>query len=216
MQQLPSSLEVSELSRTLLFTAQRLRSVEEDISNQELDIARLHNQDIDLEKQSSLVESSREIYKKVVEEVYLKSIGKIEETLNDALKFIFNDKMYSIKIEIGDSRGKTIEFFLYDNEYEPPRIVNMKDGVGDGMRIVVSFVLLSFYLIASGRTPIIFIDEDYSGVSENYVDRFFSFVSSLCKARGVVLVMITHDHRFLGYADKRYQISEGNISLKEV
>jgi ABC-type lipoprotein export system ATPase subunit len=87
----------------------------------------------------------------------------------------------------------------------------MKHGIGNGVRNVVSFIYTSFYLISKGNAPIIFADEAYHGISESYLERFFTFVRSLCKARGIAFILITHDNRFLSYADKRYIVSEGDI-----
>lgn len=209
---MPSKNEVDELSRTILFTVQRLNSLADSVEAHKAEVLRLEAEDKELGAKLDLISSSKEVYKMAVDGVYARSIGRIESTVNDALKFIFHDKSYSAKLQIGDNRGKIIEPLLYDNGYDPPRIVDMKNGVGMGIRSVVSFVLLVFYLIARGRYPVIFADEAYSAISESYIERFFTFAKSLCKARGVTLVMITHDQRFLVYADKRYCVSEGNVS----
>lgn len=213
---LPSLSDTTDLSRNLLFTVQRIKTLHKDYEGHRLELEQMEAQDISLESQQHLAEASREVYRKVIDEVYLRSLGRIEDTINDALKFIFSDRMYSAKLEVGDNRGKTMEILLYDNGFNPPRIVNMKTGVGNGIRSVVSFVLLSFYLIARGRAPVIFADEAYSAISEGYVERFFQFAKSLCKARDVVLVIVTHDPRFLVYADRRYQVSEGDVELKVI
>ena len=120
MLQLPQHNEVSELSNNLLFTVQRLKDVLNDISSNELAIGSLRTKDEEYKKQIDLIEISRELYKKAVEEVYSNSIGKIEIMINDALKYIFFDKMYSIELVVGDNRGKTVDFLLYDNGYSPP------------------------------------------------------------------------------------------------
>lgn len=195
----------------VMFLVQRLNNIKEDLSLNELKILKYKNKIEDIKNQLSLANRAKETYKVVVDEVYRRSMGEIEEVLNMALQFIFFDKNYSVKIEIGDYRGKTVEILLYDNDIVPPRVVDMKNGVGNGVRCVVSFVLLSYYLISLGRKHFIFSDEAYSGISEAYVDRYFSFIHSLCEKKEFKFVLITHDGRFIVYGDKSYSVSEGNV-----
>jgi energy-coupling factor transporter ATP-binding protein EcfA2 len=56
-----------------------------------------------------------------------------------------------------------------------------------------------------------FIDEGYSFISEAYVGKFFEFVKMLCEQKGLALIMISHDDRFSGYADKCYGVLNGRI-----
>lgn len=165
----------------------------------------------DLDDQESIALKSKDLYKKVIDLVYERNVGKIEETINLALNYIFFDKNYGSKIEVSDFRSKTIDIYLIDHSHNPPRKSNVKDGTGNGVRTVVSFVLLVYYLIRCGRKRFIIADEAYSAMSEEYVDKFFSFVSSLCKEKGLSIVLITHDPRFLIYADKRYNVLEGSV-----
>jgi len=171
----------------------------------------LNKKQKDFDIQESLYNSSIEVFKKIVDEVYSRNLGEIQETLNIGLQYVFFDKNYGASIEVSDFKTKTIELYLLDRSVDPPRKSDMKDGVGNGVRSVVSFILLVFYLIRCGRKRLIFADEAYSAISETYVDKFFSFASSLCEKKGLTLVLITHDPRFLIYADKRYSVSDGKV-----
>ena len=171
----------------------------------------LNKKQKDFDIKESLYNSSIEVFKKIVDEVYSRNLGEIQETLNIGLQYVFFDKNYGASIEVSDFKTKTIELYLLDRSVDPPRKSDMKDGVGNGVRSVVSFILLVFYLIRCGRKRLIFADEAYSAISETYVDKFFSFASSLCEKKGLTLVLITHDPRFLIYADKRYSVSDGKV-----
>ena len=55
-----------------------------------------------------------------------------------------------IKLELEDKRGaKTLNLALIDNEkgFE----VDLKDGVGQGVRTIISFVLKAYYLVNDNR-----------------------------------------------------------------
>lgn len=204
-------MKTLDFKRDLLFLVQRLTNVGNDISLNEAKLIKYTEQAKECQNRIELAKKSKEVYKTVVDEVYRRSMGEIEEVLNMALQYIFFDKNYSVKIEIGDFKGKTVDIMLYDHEFTPPRIVDTKNGVGNGVRTVISFVLLSYYLISLARKPFIFSDEAYSGISEAYVDRYFSFISSLCEKKGLKFVLITHDERFLIYGNKKYLVSEGVV-----
>lgn len=203
--------QCEETVRTALFLVQRLKSLRQEASSSEGRIASLENSISETKAKIARVEAARDVYRLAVEKVYTDSLGSVEETINAALRFIFHDKQYGAKLDVGDNRSKTVDLLLYDYGYDPPRIVDMKMGVGNGVRTVVSFILLVFYMVSMGRVPIIFADEAYSAISAEYVGKFFEFTSAMCKEKGAPLVLITHDMRFTPYADKRYTVNEGVV-----
>ena len=56
----------------------------------------------------SNVALSREFYRKAVDMVYESSVGEIEHTINAALEYIFFDKNYKLKLDLGDKRSKSL------------------------------------------------------------------------------------------------------------
>jgi ABC-type lipoprotein export system ATPase subunit len=90
----------------------------------------------------------------------------------------------------------------------------LKDGVGQGVRTIISFILKAYYLI-NKDSKLLFLDEKYSALSDHYVPRFFEFMKKMADERGMILVLITHDTRFSEYADKTYLVNDGHASLME-
>lgn len=159
------------------------------------------------------IEESQITYQKAVDLVYERSIGEIEETLNIALAYIFYDRNYRIKFDLGDRRGKSVELLLLDETRAPARTRSMKNGVGNGIRTVVSYILLTLYMTSRGIPPILFSDEGFSAISESYVDRFFTFVRGLSVEKQAPLILISHDDRFLPYADQKIQVQDGKVTV---
>lgn len=150
-------------------------------------------------------------YVKAVDILYEESIGALKETLNTALSYIVYDKNYACNLTLDDKRGtKTLEVSVIDldEDFE----VDLKDGVGQGIRTIISFILKAYYLI-NKDSKLLFLDEKYSALSENYVQRFFEFMKKMAEERGMVIVIITHDTRFMEYADKTYMINDGHAML---
>ena len=149
-------------------------------------------------------------YTIVVNELYEESIGALKDTLNTALKYVMYDKNYSANLVLEDNRGaKTLSLSLVDddNGFE----VDLKDGVGQGVRTIISFVLKSYYLL-NQNSKVLFLDEKYSALSSHYVPRFYDFVKRFCEENDFIIVMISHVGNQIEHADKVYYINDGVIT----
>jgi len=205
--------QINAALQTHAFQKLKLREHAEQLLKAEARIEKWTLEDQGLEEKLQLTETSQVFYRKAIDLVYARSIGELETTINAALSFIFYDRSYAIRFELGDQRGKALELYLLDTSDGRNRAVDMKDGVGNGVRSVVSYVLLTLHLTARGIPPILFLDEAYSAISESYVDRFFTFVRGLSLTKQAPLILISHDDRFLPYADQRIRVSNGVVQF---
>lgn len=166
----------------------------------------------ELEDKIVLIQDSRVAYQKTIDLFYEQSIGQLENLINCALKTIFYDRHYRIKITLSDEskKDKSFSFDVINEAIGEPE--DLRDGSGAGMRAIISFVVLSYYLIRF-NSPYIFADECYSAISEAYVPAFFEFVHKLCDEHNLVFVLITHDPRFINYADQIVQVVDGRITI---
>lgn len=161
-----------------------------------------------LAKKKDIILAAKEYHKRAIDILYQSSIKDLEELLNTAISAIFYDRDREIRLELSDSRSKSLLWHIIDHDKGIE--VSVKHGSGRGVRVVLSFILQSYYLLSFG-SKFLFIDEGYSFISEDYVAKFFEFVKVLCKEKGLSLVMISHDNRFNGYEDKHYHIVSGTI-----
>lgn len=153
---------------------------------------------------------AKEKYTIAVNELYEESIGALKDTLNTALKYIMIDKNYSANLTLEDTRGtKTLSISLIDEEngFE----VDLKDGVGQGVRTIISFVLKSYYLL-NQNSKVLLLDEKYSALSSHYVPRFYEFMKRFCEENDFIVVMISHIDNQIEHADKIYYINDGVIT----
>lgn len=180
--------QVPALSESIEYTKEQIKKYEESIV---------------------FLEDTKEYYIKAVDILYEESIGALKDTLNTALRYIIYDKRYNCNLTLDDKRGtKTLELSLVDldEDFE----VDLKDGAGQGVRTIISFILKVYYLINRG-SRILFLDEKYSALSEHYVARFFEFMKKMADERGMIIVLITHDNRFMDYADNIYTVNSGSV-----
>ena len=166
-----------------------------------------------IKKQKEYLEflkGAKEKYTIAVNELYEESIGALKDTLNTALKYVMYDKNYSANLILEDTRGtKTLSISLVDDDdgFE----VDLKDGVGQGVRTIISFVLKSYYLL-NQNSKVLFLDEKYSALSSHYVPRFYDFVKKFCEENDFIIVMISHVDNQIEHADKVYYINDGVIT----
>jgi len=160
------------------------------------------------------IKGAKEKYQVAVNELYEDSIGALKDTLNVALKYIMFDKNYSANLILEDKGGiKTLSVLLVDedNGFE----VDLKDGVGQGVRTILSFVLKSYYLI-NQNSKVLLLDEKYSALSSHYVPRFYEFMKKFCEEHDFIVVMISHIDSQIEHADKLYYINDGVVSEEQI
>ena len=175
----------------------------------ESDIERREKEVEQYAKRLKFLKCTKELYLNAVDLMYQESIGVLQETLNSAMQYVMKDKDYSVKLELEDKRGaKTLNLALIDNEkgFE----VDLKDGVGQGVRTIISFVLKAYYLV-NDNSKVLMLDEKYSALSAQYIPYFMEFLKKFTEERDFIIVMITHDNRFVNYADKVYIVADGIV-----
>ena len=200
-QNLIDSLDYTIKSCSSLLNKEEL--IKDNISSLEKEIK-------EKEEYLKFIKTAKEKYQIAINELYEESVVALQETLNVALKYIFYDKNYSAKLEIEDTRGtKTLSISLVDEDdnFE----VDLKDGCGQGVRTVISFVLKSYYLL-NQNSKVLFLDEKYSALSVHYVPRFFEFIDKFCEDNDFIIVMISHIDNQIEHADKVYYLNDGVIT----
>lgn len=161
------------------------------------------------EEYLKFLKGAKEKYTVVVNELYEESIVALKDTLNVALKYIISDR-YSANLVLEDKRGtKTLSIFLVDEDTKLE--IDLKDGVGQGIRTIISFVMKSYYLINQGN-KVLFLDEKYSALSSHYVPKFYEFMEKFCEEHDFIVVMISHIDSQIENADKIYYLNDGVIS----
>jgi DNA repair exonuclease SbcCD ATPase subunit len=160
----------------------------------------------DLSSMLTLHIESAAFYVNASEYMYKGALSSLELEINKALGYIFYDKTYGIRLIM---EGKALGIFIED--LSTGSVINVKQGKGAGVRTIISFVLLIFYILYKNSYPVLFLDESYSEISDQYLERFFSYIKSICDGKGLVVIWITHDMRFKNYGDVVYRVNDGVI-----
>lgn len=160
-------------------------------------------------KRKQMIENAKQYYLKVVDMVYMHSIQEMEDFVNHVLGYVFYDESYKVKLDITNKHNKSITFYLIDENknLETP----LRKGNGKGVKAVVSFVLLTYYLLKM-NSNYLFLDEAFVNISAGYIQRFFEYVKYLCNQHKLCVVLITHDTRLPEFADTIYHVSKGVVT----
>ena len=161
------------------------------------------------DKEMSGILEARQFYKKAVDIVYERSVLELKDILNTALTYAFTDRNFDMDIVISDKRGKSLTFVIKENGHP----VNLKTGMGMGVKCVISAVLQMYYLQCQ-NSKILLLDEAYSNISKSYVPNFFDFLRQMCEKLDFTIIIITHDERFLDMGNKTYIFNEGVVSCE--
>ena len=194
---------------SLEYNIHSLEALDKKISVLETNKSLLEKKVSDLENNIKLVSDSREYYTKAIDIIYEESLGSLKNTLNMALKYVMYDKNYAVDLKLEDKRGtKSINISIVDED--TGLSVSVKNGCGQGVRTIISSVLKTYYLL-NQNSKVLLLDEKYSTLSSSYVQRFFEFLKKLAEEKDMIIVMITHDERFMVYGDKTFMINDGKL-----
>jgi hypothetical protein len=191
----------------------KLQATRETINGTEITLGQVKKQHADKILQLEFTEKAIEITKVLIGELSEKSIRKLQELLSYGMKTIFDDKDYSIEIEISD-RGdlKTAEFYLVEKVGSDVHKCKLRDSVGGGIQTVVSFILRIYFMMVLGLRRFIILDESLSQLSDVYVEGLFKFIRQCTMDLGFNVLWITHDSRFTAYADSIYRMVNGSLT----
>ena len=141
-------------------------------------------------------------------------IKNLEGLLTYSVKKIFYDRDYSVSINVSEKRSqKCVDMFLVeDGKYYP--ISN--SSISGGVLTVIGFILQVFFITNLNTDNIIFLDEQLSCISSQYVENFFSVVNELADKIGLSVVLVSHDDRFTKFASRIYRAKCGKFSLEEI
>ena len=165
----------------------------------------------DSENRVQFLSDTKGFYIKAVDLMYEESIGALKDTLNTALQYIIFDKNYDCNLTLEDKRGTKnlyVSLVSVDDNIE----VDMKHGVGQGIRAIIGSILKLYYLLNQNSTIALY-DEKLSALSESYIPRYFLFLKRLCTERSLSIILVCHDPRFFDYADRCYLVNDGNVRL---
>jgi DNA repair exonuclease SbcCD ATPase subunit len=161
---------------------------------------------VECEDQMNSLILAGNLLKTIGEQQREKTISTFERVITLALKEIF-DSEYTFKIEVVADKRVSTKFKLIKGDME----MELLTAVGGGVVNVVSFVLKVLILssVRPKRQQVMFLDEQFNNVSEDYRPRVANLLKSFSDHLGMQFTLITHQQEFTDAADVVYNLSKG-------
>ena len=157
-------------------------------------------------------ESAISYMKEIIDLLSRTHIDHLEKLLNSAVSTIFFDKNYSVRFEVSEYRNSNcLSINLIETLDDGTEIVtDIKDN-GFGIKTIVGFILQIYFILYHKLSPILFIDEGFSALSDQYIPYLRSLLNSLKEEYSFIFVLIAHDPRFIQIADLIYEVKDGEV-----
>lgn len=204
-------MDITSLENRVTNLYIQYNSIKTSLENNQASIRTLNNQIQDYISNRDLLENSKPYIDDLIDKFSETALKRLEDLLSLGLARIFQDRDYSVEIRVSEKRSaKCAELYLIDDGHA----FLMRDScVAGGILVVVGFLIQVFYVANLDLAKILFLDEALSNISTQYLPNFFSFVKELSVQIGLTVVLITHDTRFLEYADRIYKVANGTYIL---
>ena len=124
---------------------------------------------------------------------------------------IFPDRNYQVCYEITQERGvNNLYFYLKEVRLDGSVITsNIRNSTGGSIRAITGLIGTYYYIMKMKGKRFIGIDEGLSQVEDKVVEELFSMIKSFGRQAGFMTLLVTHDVRFLPYADRIYEVKNG-------
>lgn len=131
---------------------------------------------------------------------------KIESIVTHGLRTIFGDDM-SFHIKASQTGKYPTALFTVRSLKDGQTVeTNIMDARGGGVAAVTGFILrLILLLLKPNARPVLFLDETFAQLSEEYEPALAEFMKELVERTPVQILMVTHSHAYDDVADKTYR-----------
>lgn len=142
---------------------------------------------------------------------------QVEGLVTRALQTIFEENLSFHLVPAVKGNQAVIDFVLRsrygDAEVDTPVI----DARGGGMAATVGFCLrLVVLLLTPGARRILFLDESFGMLSQEFEPRLAEFLRQVADKAGVQIVLITHSAAYSDLADASYELSLGTDGMTRI
>lgn len=134
---------------------------------------------------------------------------QIETTVTEGLRAVFQEELsLEISTKMVGSRTETV-FNLVSDAGGEVLTTSIMDSRGGGVAAIVGFLIQAvLVLLTPGMRPILFLDETFRNVSEDYQAPLGEFIRNLCDKTGLQVVLVTHQPTIAEYSTNWYTFSQ--------
>lgn len=174
---------------------QRLEYENQQATRIETRLSVLESEKIDLTKAVALID-------KTIEVISANGVGRIETTVTNGLRLVFDDPTLGLKVIKNDGkRGNSYELIGVQGEVEGPFL----ETFGGGIANVASFLLRVIMLKRFKMPRFLGLDESFNNVSANNLQRVSKLLKVMVDEGGYTIFAVTHQAILALAADNIYR-----------
>lgn len=163
----------------------------------------------DLETRSLRLEQIAIVLSSYADERQTSIQEQIEGVVTQGLRTIFGEPMSFRIVNKMVGKRPEIDFLLVSENGEKPLETAILEARGGGVAAVAGFLLQAvLVLLLPNTTPLLFLDESFSQVSEEYRPALSQFIKELTERTELQVVLVTHSDEFVTDADRVYRFSQ--------
>lgn len=155
-----------------------------------------------------------EFYKQALESFSAEYLDQLSLLLNDVYYNVFQDVSKRVQLCLKEHRKKkivSIDIINHVGGKDYPE--SLEKDQGGAVSIVLGIVLTVYFLVTVGLPRILFLDESFSALHDETLNRFLPYLKQFHDRMGFDYVIISHDaYRLRGYIDKLYDVHNGVYS----
>lgn len=163
----------------------------------------------ELKEEKKLWEECNALFKNAALLTQQEFINQIEKIAQLVLNFVLGEKKYCLKVdlELKHSKNSAKIYLVKDGVILPP----LQTSGGIAELAAFSLILALFRVTTRERESILFLDEPFKSLKGNeYPAKAAAILYSLAHKLGIQIVIISHSHVQIEYADTIYRIEQKN------
>lgn len=148
--------------------------------------------------------------------------GQVEALVTKGLQSVFGEEL-SFHIEQAMNGVRPEVNFLVRSTLPDGKIIetDVMSSRGGGLASVVGFLLRVVIMLLDRKSQenVIFLDETFGMLSQEYEGRMAEFLRKLADEAGIIIILVTHSDAYSDLADKRYRFElnkQGTTVVKEI
>jgi DNA repair ATPase RecN len=170
-----------------------------------------------LEKEIILLNEVSKVVNMLLQTLLKEDTDSIKSLVTEGLQAIFDDQDLELQIDTSIKRSKvSLELNVSDNRKHV--CGDVIDSFGGGVSNIVSLLFRFIAVLKMNLYRLLLLDESLANVSEEYIDNAGIFLKTLCNKLKFDILLVTHQPKFLAYADNSYQgdIVDNSLKLNKI
>lgn len=203
-------MQFQELKTKAISNISTINAYRKQLSEIDNSISKLRDENSSMKDNLTLLTRSLEVMKACINKLSEGHINHLSDLVNSMLKQIFDDKEYEIEFKLSDVKnGKVLDILLKETISDDEVIITDIHENGGGIQTIVGFILQVYFIIYFKQEPILFLDEQLSALSSDYIPNLIACMQQLIKEYNFTFCGVFHDIRYNDYADKIYTVNDG-------